>query len=142
MNRWVVLIEWLLLIAGCAAVMVFHVLVTFQIVESELKHADPVGLCRALDWYVTGLIVAQIVAIQCTIPVFSMAWPIAVAGFAMLVHIWSTRKRRTLFRFFDPATIVRDSYRLKIRHGIGVVLHFLSVLYCIVMMSFAARSLE
>jgi hypothetical protein len=142
MSPWWFFIKWLALIGGCATVMVFNVLITFQIVESEMTRVSPIDLCAALDWCVVPLIIAQSVTILCTVPVFSRAWPIAVIGIVMIARVYTVRRRQKRSGYFDPATIIRDCYRLKVRHGIAVAVHFLCVLYCIVVMCLAARSLE
>ena len=130
------MIIFLIILFICTIVnLCFHIIVLSKLVDFQLGQTTVIDLCFHLENnYVKPLIYLHHGMTLTSILAIKKAWPIFLLDLLMSLNIIyiQTNANSKRAQIFEPATIVRDISKLKIRHLAALGINFISSIYLLV----------
>lgn len=122
----------------CCFVTIRHGMIGTRVVQFEINHVNPFVLCETVEGAMKGTLLAHALTVIVSLFAMKLAWPVFLAGILSL--LWLVVVKRTQKRFFDPISIVRNTGKVKLRHGLIALVHLLIVFHGIAMIIVEANS--
>lgn len=124
---------WLIMLVLTCIAVVYHTVILGALIDFEHDYVNPLDLCSQLSKKMDPVLIIEIAIGVLALGDLKRGWLILLIHVITIAVILQLKKRR--IRMFDPLTIVRDIFKIKVRQSIFWVFDAISLVNVLVAMA-------